>query len=375
MTAQCSTRVMNHSAVHNETSRQPQTAPAQTDPHESETDAALQQKIQNMRSKLSMAKEMLEELLAEREELDAAHTEELERLEDTLAEGRRERDQLKLQVAEIKKELDDVDAANATAALEFGEELAKVQTEEAELREQIAAEKASRQGVQEQVRKVSAAATAAAAVAAAVDDLAVSEPTCEEQSSKPFAHVCDQAAHNLAAIFEASPVPPTPPASRNNGSTTEPGFNTPLSAMRNAGRSKRRNRVSFGVVAVRDYEVEIGGGGGLPLEGSPLGLGWSFQPQEPVALEDWEQEREPRRIHKEVFMRQGYIPPDKRREKLLAMGFNDEDLDRAADDTQEIQARRKESNAELTDGQELPALANAFMWWWMVTQGLDSYLD
>lgn len=345
------------------------------DPQEDEPDAVLQRKIQNMRTKLSMAKEMLEELLAERDELDRTHSEELTRLDDTLANGRRERDRLKLQVADVKAELHSVEVQAADDAAAFDQELAKVKMEEAALREMIAAEKEKHRGVKDRLRELSAAQRAAKptepvvyTTSSTVEDTTSPEPAAP---AKQFAQACDQAAENLAAIFEASPIPPTPPIS---GST--PGFHTPLSAIRKSGgRSKRKNRVSFGVVAIRDYEVEIGGGGGVPLEGSPLGLGWNFQPKEPVGLEQWEEQREPRRIHKEVFMRQGYIPPEKRREKLLAMGFEDEDVERGAEDTREVQALRKESVDELTDDEQVPVLANAFMWWWMVSQGLDSYLD
>jgi len=384
--------------------------------HEDE-DAAVQRKIQNMRTKLSMAKQMLEELLAERDEMDRVHGEEMQQLEDSLQAGEEEKDHLKDEILNCKAQLHRLDNEADRDDSIFELELAKVNREEATLRKQIAEENQAHLRVKEQLWLLAEAARTepepepiaeivvppavvvepeqlreqqhhddteeevaeeeVAEEEVAEEEVAEEEIVEEEVVEEEVVEESRDAAHaeehtlddegDEDEMFQSSPQMISNPLEYSG---------TPVSAMK-SGRGKRKNgcRVKFDMVCVRGFAVELGGGGGVPLDGSPLGLGWSFENQDPVRIDDWEQVREPVRIYKDNFMRQGYIPPEARREKLRALGFDDDELDSSADIVRELQASRKESNDELEPDKELVATANAFMWWWMCAQGLDSYLD
>jgi len=374
--------------------------------HEDE-DAAVQRKIQNMRTKLSMAKQMLEELLAERDEMDRVHGEEMQQLEDSLQAGEEEKQHLKDEILNCRAQLHRLDNEADRDDSIFELELAKVNREEVSLRDQIAAENEAHQRVKEQLRLLTEAArtepepepepepvaeivvppAAVFVIEAeqlreeelqhdiAEDDVAGGEDVAEEDVvEEDVAEECGDA--EQPALDNEGDEDEMVQSSPQMVSNPLEYFGTPISAMKSTrGKRKSGCRVKFDMVCVRGFAVELGGGGGVPLDGSPLGLGWSFENQDPVRIDDWEQVREPVRIYKDNFMRQGYIPPEARREKLRAIGFDDDELDSSADVVREVQALRKESVDELEPDKELVAIANAFMWWWMCAQGLDSYLD
>ena len=79
-----------------------------------------------MRSKLSLAKEMLEELLAERDEMDRTHSQEMGELQARLAAGKEERDALAAELVHIKEQIREVDAQNRTEEDRFNRSLAEV---------------------------------------------------------------------------------------------------------------------------------------------------------------------------------------------------------------------------------------------------------
>jgi len=384
-------------------------------------DALAQKKIANMRSKLSLAKEMLEELLAERDEMDRTHSQEMGELQARLAAGKEERDALAAELVHIKEQIREVDAQNRTEEDRFNRSLAEVKEEEGRLREKIQAEKKAQLQLQQRIKAADETARRTGAPSKALESAAVSnDPTPNDNTlenhsgnecstSKTPEPQIRSRTHDPVPdhqIDEASPPPTTQSASAVIAEEPGAGFGdvceqaaeslmgsehrvsseasehessatayTPISALKRRRPNRKGGRVSWGEVSVRGYAVELGGGGGIPLNGSPLGLGWSFEAEEPVAIDNWEAEREPVRIHKEFFMRQGYIPADQRHEKLRALGFEESELESTAEQVKEVQMLRKESVDELNEEEEMPVLANAFMWWWMVTQGLDSYLE
>ena len=64
-------------------------------------------KVTAMRAKLSMAKEMLEELLSERDEMEARHAEEIAQREAQVAAGEEERGLLRSELDTLKKRIDE----------------------------------------------------------------------------------------------------------------------------------------------------------------------------------------------------------------------------------------------------------------------------
>ena len=121
---------------------------------------------------------------------------------------------------------------------------------------------------------------------------------------------------------------------------------------------------------VREFEIALGGSGGVPTEGSPIGLGWNFREHDEMELESFEETREGVRKERETYMRQGYLSPEERRDALKMHGFSDDEIVREADLNRELLTSRKDSVKEVEDAEMMQLAGQAFMWWWMVANQL-----
>ena len=121
---------------------------------------------------------------------------------------------------------------------------------------------------------------------------------------------------------------------------------------------------------VREFELSLGGSGGVPHDGSPIGLGWRYREHDEVELESFEETRDGVRKDRETYMRSGYLSPEERHEALKIHGCADDEIAHEADLNKELQTSRKDSVKEVEDAEMLQAMGQAFMWWWMVTNNL-----
>lgn len=90
------------------------------------TALAQQKKVAVLRTKLSMAKEMLEELLAERDVLEKAHAEEVRKRKAKIAAGEEERATLRAELTALKKAIADRESRGASAEQQATATLSKV---------------------------------------------------------------------------------------------------------------------------------------------------------------------------------------------------------------------------------------------------------
>jgi len=123
-------------------------------------------------------------------------------------------------------------------------------------------------------------------------------------------------------------------------------------------------RCSFGEVQVREYDIVLSGGGGIPSEGGPpLGLGWQVIKQSQTSLANFEQARIGVRSPREVYMSEGYLSARQRSRILKQVGHSKKEIKRAAKRVEEVQLARWELNTVQADN------------WLFDTQSIESALE
>jgi len=294
---------------------------------------------------------MLEELLSERDEMEARHAEEIAQREAQVAAGEEERGLLRSELDTLKKRIDEKQRRMKDASQQAVQTKA-VQQEAQELREKLqdireahTRDVARLQEVKDRNR-ANYEGTAAADMSAHECDREV-KADIQDEDTNPASQ---SGAPDLAYKLMATPARPCIKAPGN----------------------KRRHtaRLSFSSVLVREFEQELGGGGGLPSEGSPIGLGWAFQDQGEVEMDAYEGSRQGVRRERQEFMTKGYLTPIKRYKRLCELGFDDEDIERELDTVREVIIGRNSSNEELEQAEKMQVLGQAFMWWWMCANNL-----
>ena len=90
-------------------------------------------------------------------------------------------------------------------------------------------------------------------------------------------------------------------------------------------RKTVQRRTSFATISVREYEQTIGDSPSC-LEGAPVTLGWSFQENRDISIEEYEQSRQPFRRRRRSDLILGV---NERRTKLIESGVALSDVLRA----------------------------------------------
>lgn len=123
-------------------------------------------------------------------------------------------------------------------------------------------------------------------------------------------------------------------------------------------------RCSFGQVQVREYDIVLAGGGGVPSEGGPpLGLGWQVVNQSQTSLANFEQARIGVRSPREVYMSEGFLSARQRSRILKQVGHSKKEIKKAAKRVEEVQLARWELNTVQADN------------WLFDTQSVDSAME
>lgn len=113
---------------------------------------------------------------------------------------------------------------------------------------------------------------------------------------------------------------------------------------------KPKRSCSFGEVEVREYNILLAGGGGVPSEGgAPLGLGWDVVKNTHTSLAAYEQTRIGVRSPREVYMSEGFISAKKRSRILKEVGYTSKQIKRAARQVQQTMLARWELNTVKAD--------------------------
>eukprot|EP00658_Telonema_sp_P-2_P022801 TRINITY_DN19125_c0_g1_i2.p1 TRINITY_DN19125_c0_g1~~TRINITY_DN19125_c0_g1_i2.p1 ORF type:complete len:281 (-),score=47.10 TRINITY_DN19125_c0_g1_i2:9-851(-) len=111
-----------------------------------------------------------------------------------------------------------------------------------------------------------------------------------------------------------------------------------------------RQRCSFGGVEIREYNIVMSGGGGIPSEGGPpLGLGWDVVNESSVSLAEFEQARIGVRSPREVYMSEGYLSSRQRSRILKQVGHSKKEIKKAAKKVEEVVTGRWELNTVRAD--------------------------
>jgi len=105
--------------------------------------SSLNQKTEVMRKKLKLARELLEDLLVERDEMEQIQAEELDELDERCAAGEEEAEALRQEIMEVRAMLEAQLAGGADKDDEGERELLAAQKELDELREEIVDEEAA----------------------------------------------------------------------------------------------------------------------------------------------------------------------------------------------------------------------------------------
>jgi len=70
------------------------------------------------------------------------------------------------------------------------------------------------------------------------------------------------------------------------------GCGTQLSNARQRRNTLRKGKVGFNTVEIRECRPLLGGGGGIPTAGSPLGMGWEVERQTRIDVDCFESWRD-----------------------------------------------------------------------------------
>jgi hypothetical protein len=100
------------------------------------------------------------------------------------------------------------------------------------------------------------------------------------------------------------------------------------------GSATRRN-IKFESVKVREYNVTIGDHPNC-YSGAPVQLDWDYDELSACDIEEYENERGPRRSHTQMFMNKRY-----RNQVLQEAGHTEDELIKAEKDVQKIQRQRE----------------------------------
>jgi len=131
-----------------------------------------------------------------------------------------------------------------------------------------------------------------------------------------------------------------------------------------SGGHNKRHRCSFGEVEIREYNIMLGGGGGIPSEGGPpLGLGWDVVNQSHTSLADFELTRIGVRSPREVYMSEGFLSARQRSRILKQVGHTKKEIKKATRKVEELVTARWELNTVRADN------------WLFDTQSAESALE
>jgi len=159
--------------------------------------------------------------------------------------------------------------------------------------------------------------------------------------------------HSKAALDSRQPWRPTPcdssTAVSEDMSARAVGCGTQLSNARQRRNTLRKGKVGFNTVEIRECRPLLGGGGGIPTAGSPLGMGWEVERQTRIdvdCFESWRDGGEGGQVRRprEVFMEYGYVAPEEREQRLLEAGHVQSELDRSEFEIRIINRRRERSS-------------------------------
>ena len=131
---------------------------------------------------------------------------------------------------------------------------------------------------------------------------------------------------------------------------------------------KQKKGITFGAVQLREFEMTLGGG--VPSEGSPIGLGWNYLELGEIEITDYEEGRQGVRKERDVYMSRGYLTAKERYQALRDIGFEDDAIEAEIIETKAMQEERAVSVKELDDAESLQQLGQAFMWWWMCANNM-----
>lgn len=153
----------------------------------------------------------------------------------------------------------------------------------------------------------------------------------------------DSLTHDASARPLSDRSPNMSPAASPRGN-----METPKASLRHVPRSGKKRGVRFNNVEIRECRPLLGGGGGIPTQGSPLGMGWQVDRETRIDIDQFEEWRgdlgaEARRP-REVFMEYGYVPPEEREERLLQAGHVKSELERSEFEIRIINRRRERSS-------------------------------